>query len=541
MTTRPPRRAEETLDALAEAFDAVAPHDRAAAEEELLDAGLDPRAAARRTAELAADRPARAAAPRTPAAAAPTRHWQRWAIAAALLLAVGAALFGGRSREPERTVRSAPAPRTIEPPAGRVVPEAVAPGRADSEVAQPGAPRSRRSGQSAGASGGRGRGTSDQAAGPLSAAQVALLPLLPEGLEPLMRRGLVTMREVSVDPAVIAGLQSPEFLEASAANAGRYEIAPTCRLRPRGRGVPVRERFGYPFPTIDPESPTAACEIVWNAEAAFAAGGGRRGRATVCGVASTFRVFGEEITTQCWDARFASLAFVGRQGGSIDNPGDLRASAMLRVDGLPDSAGVALLSQHPIGDDPAKHWHYVGRSRRVHRETAANPPVADDRLRLSLDELDCFSAAPEQYTWKLLGQREILAPLSGEGIALPSAADAAESGEKRGEVLTAMRRKVFVVAGTRREYGSRRVVLYIDSELYRPYWKVESPAAYGGATFACGAGWTAAGDSVVPLTSSVLRIDDREGRIDRLTPYGEVIDPALRTEDVSLQALTKMD
>ena len=537
MTTRPPRRADETLDALTEAVDAVAPHDRAAAEEELLDADLDPRAVARRSAELRPDTGARTQTRPAPLAAG-TRRWQRWAIAAALLLAVGAVLLSGRSR-PERTVRVAPAPRTIEPPAGRVVPEAVEPERSDPAVGRPGRSRPTGGGRSSGASGGRRGGAYGEGGAPLAPEQAALLPLLPDAAEPLMRRGIVGFREVAVDPTLIAGLQSPAFLEASAANAGRYEIVPTCRLRPRGRGVPVSDRFGYPFPNIDPESPTAACEIVWNAEAAFAAAGGRRGHAMACGAASSYGERGDEEATQCWDAQFASLAFTGRPGGSIDNPGELRALSMLRVAELPNAGGVALLSEYPLGDDRAKHWLFVGKTRRIRGEVDA--PVADDRLRLSLDDLDCFAAAPERYDWKLLGRREILAPLSGEGIALPSRADPAAVGKPTGEVLTVMRRRAWVVQGTSNPWPNERVVLYIDSELYRPYWKVVFERGSDAATFACGAGWTKAGDDVVPLTSNVIRFDARGGRIDRLTPSDEVIDPALRGEDVSLKALTAME
>lgn len=537
MTTRPPRRADETLDALAEAFDAVAPHDRVAAEEELLDAGLDPRAAARRAAELRTDTGARTQARPAPVAAG-TWRWQRWAIAAALLLAVGAVLLSGRS-QPERTVRVAPAPRTIEPPAGRVVPEAVEPGRSDPAVGRPGAPRSTRANRASGASGSRRGGARHDGVIPLAPQEAALLPLLPDALEPLMRRRIVSVREVAVDPAVIAGLQSPAFLEASAANAGRYEIMPTCRLQARGfPGAPVRERYGYPFPTIEAESPTAACEIVWNTEAGFAAAGGRRGRAVVCGMASAYGEGGGEEATQCWDAQFASLAFAGRPGGSIDNPGELRAFSMLRVAQLPNADGVALLSEHPL-NDRSTHWLFRGKTRRIRGEVDA--PVADDRLRLSLDDLDCFAAAPERYDWKLLGRREILAPLSGEGIALHSGADPAAGDKPTGEVLTVVRRSAWVVQGTSNPWPDERVVLYIDSELYRPYWKVVFERGSAAATFACGAGWAKAGDDVVPLTSSVIRFDARTQRIDRLTPTDEVIDPALRGEDISLQSLTKME
>ena len=533
MTTRPPRRADETLDALADAFDTVAPHDRAAAEEELLDAGLAPRAVARRSGELAHRASGRAAAPRTPIAAAPTRHWRRWAIAAALLLAVGAALFAGRSRGPERAARNVPAPRDIEPPE-RVVPSAgVEPGGSEREVARPDTFQRKRSRRPNAAVPHAGGGTEGETDAPVAIEAADLPALVPDSLQRLVRRGALTLHEVAVDPALIAGLQAPDFLAASAANAGHFEVTPSCRLRARGLDLPVRERFGYPFPRASAESPNAACQIVWNAEAAFAAGGGRRGRAAVCGVASSHRERGEEAATQCWDARFTALALVGRPGGPIDNPGEARAASLLRIADLPDAAGVGLASQRPIDGGGDKHWLFIGDKRRVRRE--ADVPVADDRLRLSLDDLDCFSASPDRYEWALRGSREILAPLSGRGIPLYQKVDDLEGG---GELLTGMRREAWVVEGT--EPNGRRIVLYIDRELYRPYWKIEYEGRDVIATFACAAGWTGAGERVVPLTSSVVRFDARGGRIDRFMPTDETIDPSLRDEHVSLKALTAM-
>lgn len=361
------------------------------------------------------------------------------------------------------------------------------------------------------------------------------MPLLPDALEPLMRRRIVSVREVAVDPAVIAGLQSPAFLEASAANAGHFETVPTCRLQARGfPGAPVRERFGYPFPTINATSPNAACEIVWNAEAAFAAGGGRRGRATACGVASSYRERGDEQATQCWDAQFRSLAFVGRAGGPIENPLEARAASLLRVFDLPDAAGVGLATGRPIADGDDKYWLFVGESRRVRREP--QPQMADDRLRLSLDDLDCFSASPGRYEWVLRGGREVLAPLSGHGLPLYRKGDNTEGG---GELLTAMRRDTWVVEGIER--NGRRVLLFIDHELYRPYWKIEYEGRELIAAFACGAGWTRTGGDVVPLTSSVIRFDARGGRTDRLVPTDETIDPALGHEDMTVKALMNME
>lgn len=519
----PPRRGDDVVAALADAFDAVAPHDRAAAEQELLDAGLDPRTVARRSAALATEPGTRRAPERSVPVAASRRRWRGWAIAAGLALIASGALLAGRQR-PDRLVRSAPAPRTIEPPSARVAaPQGgEQPDRAAAQAAEPDARSARR--QRAGRAPG---------AGSVSTVDVStdMLALVPEPMGPLIRSGAVGIREVEVDPNAIAALHSPAFVEASTANAGNYEIAPSCRLRLRRSDIPVRERFGYPFPNVSPEAGTAGCEIVWNAEAAFAAGGGRRGRVTACGVASTHSEGGEEPQSQCWDGHFTALAFVGRLSGPIRNPSALRSASLLSISGL-NGTGAALLAQRPIGDEQAKHFRFEGRTRRVRSHAALDPPVLDDRLRLSADDFNCFDASPELYEWRVLGRQDVLAPLSGQGVRLSSEPGAATD---QGATLTAMRRNAWVVEG--KDSARRRVVLFIDSELYRPYWKVEYEGRDLIATYACGAGWTSAGEEIVPLTSAVTRFDRRGGRIDRLTPGDEVIDPNLGDEEVTLSGI----
>ena len=132
----------------------------------------------------------------------------------------------------------------------------------------------------------------------------------------------------------------------------------------------------------------------------------------------------------------------------------------------------------------------------------------------------------------------MLAPLSGEGIALADAAEPDEGTPAAGETLTVMRRPAWVVAATdRRAYaGTSRLVLYVDRELHRPYWKTEYVGERAKASYACAAAWASDGDIVAPLTSSVVRFDDQGIPTHRFTPYQEVLDRTVRGDEFTIAA-----
>ena len=539
MTAAPPR-AGDPLAALADAFDALAPTERAAAEQELRDAGLDPDAVAVRFAALAADgrHAGRTARRPAPAGAEVPRRRLRWAMAAAILLAIGAGWLAMRPT-PDRLAHNAPrpAPRPVEPPRGLAAAPVVEDGKEPAPVAaRPAGPRSTVVPQpDDGAAASRTDAESGDAIDRATADLAALLAnreLLPPAVRPLVTNGTIVLRTIAVGPATIAGLQSPAFATASAANAGRFAVdAATCRLRAADGSAPPSPRFGLPFPEPAADGRAlSGCQIMWNVEAAFAAGGGHRGRATLCS--------GE----QCWDARFGSLAFDGRQTGAIDNPDRLLATSTLIAFGMFLGGDAGWLARQPLDDGTTKRWFYKAVQHRV-------IPVSDRQTDFSLEPgalwlaamgRDCLGSGPESYDWKLAGGMDVLAPWSGEGIPLGESRSRGAS-PADGVELTLMRRPVWVVSGIERGSGGAiRVDLYVDRELYRPYWKVIHAAQRDVASFACGAAWAADGDVVAPLTSSVTRIDAESGRIDRFEPYDEVLDQRLRDVDFTVDALTRV-
>ena len=534
MTTPTPRRPDDLVAALADAFDTVAPTERAAAEQELLDAGLDPAAIAARFAAITSSTVRRTGVQSSrrsaASAAAPSRRrWWGVAIAAALVAAIAASLLAGRT-SPERVARTAPAPRAIEPPSSHSAAPSVG---ASSDAQRPvgGEPLARGTAQSS---------ITPAADAPESAAETTAIAGAAAELKRVLRmdeslpaiiaasvaRHKLALREITVTSEMIESLQSPAFVAASFGNDGRYAVDPkTCRLMAAGAGASVEDRFGLPFPTIARDGRDAGCQIMWNVEATFAAGGGHRGRASVCTSIP-------QADEQCSNLSFASLSFAGRMSGPIPNPNNLRAANYFRVEGEPDpDRGKFILRAAPL-EGIADRWFYIPDLRRVRRLTRE---LYDDEqaqipsgLAFAASQRNCYDANPEAYRWTFLGTQEVLAPLSGEGIQLSPTIDDSDGAAPAAETLTAMRRQTVVVAATEIASPDRRLVLYIDAGLFRPYWKIEFVGAQAKAAYACAAAWGADGEMVAPLSSSVIRFDAEGTPTQRFTPSGEVFDQTLR-------------
>lgn len=551
MTTAPPPRAD-VLAALTEAFDHVAPDERPACEEELRAAGLDPAVVAARCAALAA--PARhlgASAPgdRTGAAAGARRRW--WAIAAVLVGGIAVALLAGRT-PPERLARTTVVPRSVVPPSPQrgqgaaATPNAAAPalGREPHADGGPMAAAPDADGPIAPVA----ESPADSAAIGRAASQLRGLlgreASVPAPIAAGLSSGAVAIREIAVPPETLGRLQSNAFASATLANADRYAVDRlTCRLTARDGGA-APERFGLPFPAVaDDDERVAGCQIMWNVAAAYAAGGGHRGRAAVCAASAG--------GDQCSDLSFTSLSLFGRQSGPIPDADGLRAASVLEVDDRSDPmAGDFVLTLEML-DGATNRWFYVapavvaerevvllGHKRRLPRESLQPDPSLTG-LMFAARQRDCFDANPEAFAWTLIGKQTILAPLSGEGLSLaPPASDAAATPAAR-ETLTVMRRPVWVVAAAERGSAAagNRLVLYIDRELYRPYWKTEYVGRTLVASYACGAAWTVDGDIVAPLTSSVVRFDADGAPTARFTPYGEVLDQNLRAGELTIKMM----
>jgi len=320
-------------------------------------------------------------------------------------------------------------------------------------------------------------------------AQVAK-DLLPEVVLNRVKSGEYTFDVVPVDPDKFKALYSKKFWEASEANAGKYDVdQATCGLKDVKTGQMPSFYFGYPFPKIDTKDPMAACKMAWNFEAANTMGNGQGATFTLNGIDSSGEF--KRIKT------FLHLnAYLGRSAGPIDNPENLRSVALSNVLEPQDVDGVGGLTKR-INDwtSQDKAWFFVPSTRRVRRVNAAtrSDPVAG--LDIFADDLNCYGGKVEYYRWKLIGEGTILAPVlkpeieplmqkkvseSRWEVDIPYFKGAFETPGAKGAPwlivsnLGLVPRPVWIIEGQSEDpyYNFGKVIMYMDKDMYRIWWKL---------------------------------------------------------------------
>jgi hypothetical protein len=313
--------------------------------------------------------------------------------------------------------------------------------------------------------------------------------LLPDVVLERVKKGDYWYKVVPVDPEEFKQNYSKKFWEASEANAGKYDLDPsTCGLKDVKTGKVPDFYFGYPFPKIDPKDPLAACKMAWNFTSANQMGEGQGATFTLNGIDTS----GEFKRIKLW---LHAMSFQGRHGGPIDNPENLRDTTLSNVLEPQDIDGVGGLSKRENNwDGQDKAWFYVPATRRVRRVNAAtrSDPIAG--LDIFGDDLNCYAGKVEYYKWKLVGEQNILAPVISPkafpqkptssstrfDVDIPYLKGAYETPGAKGapwlivDNLVLVPRPVWVLEGESTDpyYNFGKVIMYIDKDMYRIYWKL---------------------------------------------------------------------
>jgi hypothetical protein len=312
--------------------------------------------------------------------------------------------------------------------------------------------------------------------------------MLPEVVLNRVKAGEYHYNVVPVDPDKFKSLYSKKFWEASEANAGKYDVDPTtCGLKDLSTGKMPDFYFGYPFPKIDPKDTNAACKMAWNFESANQMGNGQGATFTLNGIDST----GEFKRIKL----FLHLnSYLGRSAGPIPNEEGLRSVALSNVLEPQDVDGVGGLTKR-INDwtSQDKAWFFVPSTRRVRRVNAAtrSDPVAG--LDIFADDLNCYGGKVEYYRWKLIGEGNVLAPVlspdpllqkkvsdSRSEVDIPYFKGAYETPGAKGapwlivENLKMIPRPVWILEGQSEDpyYNFGKVIMYMDKDMYRIWWKL---------------------------------------------------------------------
>lgn len=203
------------------------------------------------------------------------------------------------------------------------------------------------------------------------------------------------------------------FADASAANDGRVDVDAKGTIVRKEGGAPAHGLYGLPF-RIDPADPAAGLKAVWNAYYSLwrTAGThdvlaldwiGRRGLERQALMESQ-TLYWEGVPPGMARAENA-LSLAAQQRAVVTSPADLNGTA-------------SLAWRFREADKRDQAWTYVPALRRVRQVSPANRSDGFLGSDLSQDDGAFFDGKPEDFTWKLLGEREALVladPVSLEG------------------------------------------------------------------------------------------------------------------------------
>lgn len=312
--------------------------------------------------------------------------------------------------------------------------------------------------------------------------------LLPDVVLNRVKSGEYWFKVQPVDPDKFKQNYSKKFWDASEGNAGKYDVDPaTCGLKDTKTGKIPDFWFGYPFPKIDPKDQYAACKMAHNFDVANGMGEGQGATFTLNGIDGS----GEFKRIKLW---LHANSYIGRHSGPQPNPEGLRGEAMTNVLEPQDVDGVGGLNKRKNDwDSQDEAWFFVPSTRRVRRVNAAtrSDPVAG--LDIFADDLNCYAGKVEYYKWKLVGEQNILAPVLSPDpllqkkstatratVDIPYFKGAYETPGAKGipwlivENLVLVPRPVWILEGQSEDpyYNFGKVIMYMDKDMYRIYWKL---------------------------------------------------------------------
>ena len=314
--------------------------------------------------------------------------------------------------------------------------------------------------------------------------------LLPEPVSKRLQKGEYWFKVVPVDPKKYRENFAKKFWDATETNEGKYDLEDKqCGLRDKATGKIPDFLTGLPFPKVDKGDPQAGCKIAWNFTFANNQGGGGGATFTLNGVDTNneFRRIKAFLHGQ---------VLQGRLDGKItDNPENLENQSVTGALEPQDVEGVSALNKRYWDwESQDAIWAYVPSTRRARRVNAASRSDPVGGLDIFADDLNCYSGKVEYYTWKLVGEGSVLAPVlqpypfqmkpgpspSRFIIETPYVKAGYEIAGSKGvpwwpqENVVFVPRPVWIVEGQSTDpyYNFGKVIMYFDKEMYRIYWKL---------------------------------------------------------------------
>lgn len=196
----------------------------------------------------------------------------------------------------------------------------------------------------------------------------------------------------------------PVFRAAVDANRGRYALGREGSIIDARTGQPPDYVYAWPFPDIDPADPQAAMKIVWNYFYTTYYGGNAHYRADLLWVSrrGLDRSIDVDSHVKYYDGQHPRFR-------EADADRELLAQTLAEVRAPADVNGVVSLSWRYRGADRRDSiWAFVPALRRVRQVSPANRSDGFLGSDLTQDDGAYFDGKVEDFTWKLVGEQELL-------------------------------------------------------------------------------------------------------------------------------------
>lgn len=202
--------------------------------------------------------------------------------------------------------------------------------------------------------------------------------------------------------------------EATAANAGKYDIGAGGEIIVKATGELPKYMEGEPFPDIDWQNdPNAGVKIAHRAVIK----GARTGTLTTDWITEWVGRQGRE---RYIDGVWKLTYFWGRPDGPIDNPSGLFKGELNKVTSPYDVAGIVQLTLTTIENTPDQAYGYVPAIRRVKKfsgTTRSSPFLGTDFVN---DDAYGFYGKIESMNWKVLDKKIVLLPVASWAVEGPA-------------------------------------------------------------------------------------------------------------------------
>ena len=281
-----------------------------------------------------------------------------------------------------------------------------------------------------------------------------------------------------------------EFEEGTGRNAERLTLNEAGGVVEKATGKQPERIIGFPFPGIDPKDPQAGIKIVWN----YFYGAYNLGNTEVNVDLTWISRSGLDRKANL-DTYF--LIYDGQKETYLPgaNPQNFLMQVLASVTSPQDLSGTTALTwRYRDSKKRDNVWMYMPALRRVREMSPTNRSDGFLGSELTQDDGPFFDGKPEDFTWTLVGEREMLRladpySLKGEGKVTPGAEGGWQGHYAPGSFIgleepswkgvpwasvqpVLVKRPMWIIEGIPKDryYFYGKIQLYIDKETFQGAW-----------------------------------------------------------------------